>query len=241
MRQAIPRFSVGVGLVLAMAACTPVQLRMPEGFAASAAAWPVTGHSPRRSGEPLRFGPYSTTGVDEGATFSWRLPSDRLDIGGSGRPYAFAMHATGEASVEVQCRVSTLALGHDSENGRVESRTELDLTPLRGPALGCGLHSDDTAEAMALELARDGTRLHGQLETPWGVHDVRSLHGYEGLSATAYGVNGFEVLDNGRVVMVVDMLNAGRVHVDDSVPPDQRSFLAAAAAALLLLGADADA
>lgn len=241
MRQAIFMGVIGAGLACLLAACAPVRLQMPEGFAAGPAAWPVSGHSPRRLGEPLRFGPYSTVEPDEGGTFSWVLPVARIDIAGSSRKYAFNLAVPGEAPVEVQCVVRALALGHDTVNGRVESRTELDLTALRGPAVGCGLYRDDVGDAMILALAREGTHLNGQLESPWGIHEVRSLHRYEGISIPAYSVNGFEVLRDGKVVMVVDMLNAGHVHVAEGVAPAQRGWLAAAAAALLLLGADAEA
>ncbi len=232
---------VGLASVVTLAGCASAQLRMPDGFSAGDAAWPVSGHSPRRFGEPVRFGPYSALELKEGATFSWALPARRMDVGGSARRYAFTLLGIGEAPVEVQCRVRTLALGHDSVNGRVESRTELDLTALRGPMLGCGLHHDDTAEVLSLELARDGVKLHGKLVAPWAMYEVRSLHGYEGLSISAHGVNGFEVVRDGRPVMVVDMLDSGRVYLDASVEAEQRTYLAAAAAALLLLGEDAEA
>lgn len=241
MRQALFTGVMGGGLACLLAACAPVRLQMPEGFAAGPAAWPVTGHSPRRFGEPLRFGPYSAVEPEEGGTFSWALPVARIDIAGSSRNYAFRLEAPGEVPGEVQCAVRSLALGHDTANGRVESRTELDLTELRGPAVGCGLHRDDVADAMVLALTREGTHLNGRLELPWGIHEVRSLHRYEGIAIPAYGVNGFEVLRDGKVVMVVDMLDAGHVHIADGVAPAQRSWLAAAAAALLLLGDDAEA
>jgi hypothetical protein len=244
MRQAFFMIAMGAGLACLLAACAPVRLQMPEGFAVGTAAWPVSGHSPRHLGEPLSFGPYAALEPEDGGTFSWSLPVARIDIAGSSREYAFILAAPAEAAVEVQCLVRSLALGHDTVNGRVESRTELDLTALRGPMLGCGLRRadvDDVAGPLLLALTRDGTRLHGRLESPWGEHEVRSLHGYEGTPIPAYGVNGFEVLRDGKVVMVVDMLNAGNVHMADDVDPAQRSWMAAAAAALLLLGDDAEA
>src|SRR5690606_41349188 len=88
MRQALFMGVMGGGLACLLAACAPVRLQMPEGFAAGPAAWPVSGHSPRRLGEPLRFGPYSAVEPDEGGTFSWVLPGARSDPAGSSRKYA---------------------------------------------------------------------------------------------------------------------------------------------------------
>ena len=53
-----------------LASCSTVQARLPEGFAAHATAYPVTGHSPRHFNEPVRIGPYSALEMREGSTFS---------------------------------------------------------------------------------------------------------------------------------------------------------------------------
>lgn len=71
----------GLACLLALAACAPAHLRMPEGFAADAVAWPVSGHSPRTAGEPVRFGPYSALQLEDGGTFGWTLPVGRVDLG----------------------------------------------------------------------------------------------------------------------------------------------------------------
>lgn len=232
---------IGLTCVLALAACAPARLKMPDGFAAGAPAWPVTGHSPRRFGEPVRFGPYSALDMRDGSTFAWRLPAGRVDFGRSARRYAFTLVAIGQAPVETQCQVRNVALGQDSAHGRVESRLELDLTALEGPMLDCGLFHDGAEDPLPLELARKGTRLNGRLVAPWGEYEVRSLHGYEGTSIAAYAPTGFEIVSAGRPVMVVDLIDAGSVYLDPAVDEAQRTYLAAAAAALLLLGADAEA
>lgn len=232
---------VGLASVLALAACTPARLRMPDGFAAGAAAWPVSGHSPRRFGEPVRFGPYSALELQDGGTFSWALPVGQADFGRSERRYAFTLVAIGQPPVETQCRVRSLALGRDQVRGRVESRIELDMTGIEGPMLDCGLIHDDAAEPLPLQLARSGVRLHGRLVAPWGAYGIRSLHGYESTPVSAYAPTGFEVVRDGRPLMVVDLIDAGRVYLDPAVDEAQRTYLAAAAAALLLLGDDAGA
>lgn len=55
---------------IALSACAPAQVRMPEGFGARAAAYEVSGHSPRRFNQPLRFGTYSAQAMREGSTFA---------------------------------------------------------------------------------------------------------------------------------------------------------------------------
>lgn len=231
----------GVACMLALAGCTPAQLRMPDGFAAGAAAWPVSGHSPRHWNEPVRFGPYSALQLEEGGTFGWALPVGRVDVGRSARRYAFTLVAIGQAPVEAQCRVRNLALGQDGANGRVETRIEIDATALEGPMLDCGLVHDGIEPALPLALVRKGTHLDGRLASPWGDYEVRSLHGYAGTPIAGYAPTGFEIREAGRPVMVVDLIDGGRVFLDPAVDESQRTYLAAAAAILLLLGEDAEA
>ena len=232
---------MGLGVLLGLAGCATTQLQVAPGFAATAEQWPVTGHSPRHWDEPVRFGPYSALELEEGGSFGWWLPAGAVDIGGDARDYRYTLVAIGHPPVQVQCRVSNLALGRDAINGRVESRVELDLTSLVAPALGCGLRYDDGEDVSLLELARKGTHLDGRLGTPWGEASVRSLHALEGAVVDSYSPGGFEVALGGTPVMVVDVVNAGRVLFDPALDDGQRAYFAAVAAALLLLGPDADA
>lgn len=240
MRGSTARW-LGLAAVLVLAGCTPAQLRMPDGFAADATAWPVAGHSPRHWNEPVRFGPYSALQLEEGGSFGWTLPVGRVDLGRSERRYAFTLVAIGQAPVQVQCRVRDLSLGRSGANGRVETVVEVDATALEGPMLDCGLVHDGIAPALPLAMSRKGTHLDGRLASPWGTYDVRSLHGYAGTPVAGYAPTGFEIVAAGRPVLVVDLVNGGKVFLDPAVDEAQRTYLAAAAAILLLLGEDAEA
>jgi hypothetical protein len=205
-----------------LAGCATAQLQVPQGFAGGAEPLAVSGHSPRRYDEPIRFGPYSALELYDGGTFGWQLPVGALDVGGRTRDYAFTLVAIGRPPVD-------------------ESRTELDLAPLSGPAVGCGLRYDDGAEVSLLQLDRAGTHLDGRLGTPWGAARVRSLHALEGAIVDTYAPSGFEISLEGAPVMVVDVVNAGRVLLDPGLDDGQRAYFAAVAAALLMLGEDAEA
>ena len=233
--------ALAAGLAWALAGCATAQLQASPAFEAAATVFPVEGHSPRRDGQPLRIGPYRATAVRDGGTFGWQLPAGALDVGGRTRDYAFTLVAPAGPPVEVQCRVADLSLGHDDRHGRVESRTELDLTLLSGPAVGCALRADARGGVSLLQLDREGTHLDGTLGTPWGEAGVRSLHGLQGAIVDTYAPAGYEVTLRGRPVLVVDAVNAGRVLLDPSLDEAQQAWFAAVAAALLLLGDDAEA
>lgn len=228
--RALQRLAMVVATTTALAACTPAQVRLPDGFAHHASSYEVSGHSPRRFNEPVRFGPYSAPDMREGSTFSWAIPVGSVDVGRSARRYAFTLFAPDQSPVEVQCRIREWAAARGTR-----APLEVDLTALAGPMMSCGLWFDGAARVMPLEMSRKGTRLQGRLLSPWGEYEVRSVHGYEGSAWPAAEATGFELLHDGTPLMVVDMLNAGRVHMDRRPDEEERAYLAAAAAALLLL------
>ena len=207
-------------------ACTPAQMRMPDGFAADAVAYGVSGHSPRRFNQPVRFGPYSALRMREGSTFSWRVPLPAFDVGRTSRPYDYTMVARDQPPVEVQCRTQAWTVGRGDASGRLT----VDVTALAGPLLACGL------PPQALEVMHEGDGLRGHLRSPWGSdYTVRAVYGYQGTPVSGMTPTGYAIADGGSALAVVDVVNGGRVHLDRRLDDEQRVYVAAAAAALLLL------
>ncbi len=221
---------------LALAACTPAQVKLPAGFAERAQAHAVTGHSPRRFNQPIHFGPYSVRRLHDGGTFRWEAGWGEVSLVDSERPYAFTLTTLGQPPVEVQCESRNVRLRREDE----DSTLELDFTGLQGPVLACGLQVGGTGPVLPLELSVGRDRLEGRLGSPWGTLEVRSLHGYAGSTLASMDASGFEVSQGGQPWLVVETLNAGRVLLDPSADPRSQAYLAAVATALLLLDADLD-
>ena len=212
-------------------ACTPAQMRMPDGFAADAVAYEVSGHSPRRFNQPVRFGPYSALRMREGSTFSWRMPLPAFDVGRTSRPYDYTMVARDQPPVEVQCRTQAWTVGRGDASGRLT----VDVTALAGPLLACGRRMDGRPP-QALEVMHEGDGLRGHLRSPWGSdYTVRAVYGYQGTPVSGMTPTGYAIADGGSALAVVDVVNGGRVHLDRRLDDEQRVYVAAAAAALLLL------
>lgn len=223
--------ATAVLLVGPLSACAPAQLRMPEGFGADTVAYEVSGHSPRRFNEPVRFGPYSALEMQEGSTFAWAVPLPGFDVGRTSKPYAYTLVARDLPPVQVQCLTRAWMAGA----GRESRRATFDLTALSGPLLACGLQLDGEI-AQPLEIARQGRHLEGRLLAPWGrEYAVRGLNGYEGTPITATTPTGYAIVDGAITLAVVDVLNGGRVHLARTLDDQQRVYFAATAAALLLL------
>lgn len=229
MRTIVPATLASV--VVSLAACTTAQLRMPDGFDAEAVAYEVSGHSPRRFNEPVRFGPYSALEMKEGSTFAWTVPLPGFDLGSTRKPYAYTLVARDLPPVQVQC----LTHAWTAAAGRPSRRATLDLTAVSGPLLACGLQLDGQAP-QPLEVARQGRHLEGRLLAPWGhTYAVRGLNGYAGTPVTSTEPTGYAIVDGGTTLAVVDVLNGGRVHLARTLDDEQRVYFAATATALLLL------
>ncbi len=223
--------ATAVLLVVSLSSCTTAALRLPDGFGADAVAYEVSGHSPRRFNEPVRFGPYSALEMREGSTFAWAVPLPGFELGQSRKAYAYTLVARDLPPVQVQCRNQAWA----ASGGRASRRASVDLTALSGPLLGCGLRLDD-GPVQTLEVTRQGGQLQGRLLAPWGqAYRVRELRGYAGTPITSTTPTGYAIADGGTTLAVVDVLNGGRVHLARTLDDDQRVYFAASAAALLLL------
>lgn len=206
------------------------RLRMPDGMPEAVDTLTVSGHSPRRHGEPVRIGPYSALELREGDRFGWEIPLGRPALRGLDTGWAFTQIAIGQAPVQVQCRARARALVH----GDADATLSVDLDMLRTrPVLVCAFRSDGE-ERHVLELFRRGERLEGTASGPDGAYRVASLHGLEGTPLPSGTPAGYQVREDGRTVMVVDRLNAGAVSLDSGLSPAQRVPLAALATALLM-------
>lgn len=237
MLSTLPRVS-GIGLVAVLlattgltAACATLQARLPDGFAAQATAYPVSGHSPRRFNEPVRIGPYSALEMREGSTFAWSIPLGSADLRRTSKPYAFTLVALELPPVEVQCLTRATWAGTGSEARRLE----IDMTALEGPMMECGLRMDGMPPR-GMQLARKGMGLVGTLDAPWGDrYEISSLSHYEGSKWRSGTPTAYRIASGEETLAVVDVVNAGRVHLATSIDAERRVYFAAAAASLLLL------
>lgn len=212
----------------ALAACTPATVRLPPELAGDGIAYEVEGHSPRRWQQALRFGPYRTVGMREGADFSWGLPIFGSQFGRASKPWRFTLVALGEAPVEVDCRTQATHL--------YKRGFSVDISEALAPRMVCGVRQDG-GEPLVFELADKGHRYDGAIFPARGgrvVFGVRSLHGYAGSPLDSAEPLGYEIQRGDRTVAAIDTLNAGRVTFSPDTAPRERVLLAAMASALLM-------
>jgi hypothetical protein len=208
------RLPVSLSLLL-LFSCATAQIDLP------ADAYDVSGSNPRRWNQPLSFGEWRTSSVNEGTTRSFLVDLDIIQAGKTDQAYRMRLN-----DVDVECHTREIAIGRDG--------FFLDPNLGREPLLVCGL--DEAGGRTVLALSRTGQvepTLRGELRGVEGgpALEVRSIH-RAGSSLPSGEPFGFEILENGRRVAAVETINRGRVWIDPNAP--NRDTLAAAAAALLL-------
>lgn len=207
-------------LLLTLGACTTAQIDLP------ADSYTVEGANPRRWNQPLSFGEWRTSMVDEGTTRSFLADLDIVQVGKADQGYRMTI---GGAFVE--CHTREAVIGRDG--------FFLDANLGREPLLVCGV--DDAGARSVLALSRSGKiepAFRGELRGVSGgpAFEVRSIQRVTGSSLPSGEPFGYEILSAGRRVAAVETINRGRVWIDPSAP--NRDTLAAAA---LLLFRDPDA
>jgi hypothetical protein len=201
--------------LLLLVGCTTAQIDLPGD------AYAVEGANPRRWNQPLSFGEWRTSMVDEGTTRSFLADLDIVQVGKADQGYRMTL---GDAFVE--CHTREVVIGREG--------FFVDANLGREPLLVCGI--DDAGTRSIFALSRTGKvepAFRGELRGVSGGPslEVRSIHRI-GSSIPSGEPFGYEILGDGRRVAAVETINRGRGWIAPDAP--NRDALAATAAALLL-------
>lgn len=217
-----------VALVLSsvFTGCATARVRVDPALSA-AAPLPVTGANPRRWGAPVRFGPHATGPVSGDTTFGWSLTVlAGAGVGGKSRPYAWTSHGPAGAVV-AEC--------HDRELEVFAGSLAIDVKGATGqPRLACAFRPQAGGAPWTLTVRATGRpdpAYRGELGDGASAYAVRSVHALEGTPIPLGTPAGWALERDGRVVAMVETMNAGRVWLPGG---QDDGALAAAATALLL-------
>jgi hypothetical protein len=215
------RFGTACMLFL-LAACSSVstaRIDMP------ADALLVEGANPRRWNQQLSFGSWRTISVREGAQRSLLVDLGVIELARADQAYRFALESPA-GTTNVECHTREVVVG----------RAGVFVQPSMGrePVLVCGFERGESQSVFALTRSgRVEPSLRGELRQIGGpTFDVRSVHRVIGSPIASGDPFGFEILENDKVLAIVETINRGRVWMDIDV--ENRDDLAAAATALLL-------
>src|SRR5215212_3859386 len=127
-----------VVLILLLAACSTVQ---PVRIQIPATAVNVEGGNPRVWNQPLSFGEWHTTSVDEGATRSFLIPLGILEAGKTDQAYRLTLQGRG-VPTSIECHTRELVAG--------SAGVFLQPSLGRSPVLVCAFTRTGTRSVLAL-------------------------------------------------------------------------------------------
>ncbi len=202
--------------LLLLVSCTTAQIDLPDG------SYAVEGANPRRWNQPISFGEWRTSTVNEGTTRSMFVDLDIVQVGKVDQGYRMNL-----GDVAVECHTREILISR--------AGFFVDANLGREPLLVCGL--DEAGMRSLFALSRTGAiepTFRGELRGVAGgpAFEVRSIHRVAGSSIPSGEPFGYEILSDGRRVAAVETINRGRVWIDPNAP--NRDVLAGTAAALLL-------
>ncbi|HEY0142755.1 MAG TPA: hypothetical protein VGF48_17780 [Thermoanaerobaculia bacterium] len=212
-------------LLLLTTGCSLARLEMPEHE-----SYNVTGANPRLWKRPISFGPWATKTVDMGVRHSWLAGLRGIEIGRVDQVYNLELEGR-DGATRVDCHTQDFVIGR---NG-----FWIDPTFGAEPALLCGFERHDQRAVLILgKTGRIEPSLTGDLrnaddENAPGLL-IRSLHRITPKHWPSPTPLGYEVVDRGRTVAIVETANRGRVWIDPALDVTLRERIAAASAALLL-------
>lgn len=212
-------------VLLLLTGCSLARLQMPEGE-----SYTVTGANPRLWRRPISFGPWATKTVDMGRQHAWLAQLRGVQIGRVDQVYTLELEGR-DGATRVDCHTQDFEIGR---NG-----FWVDPTFGSEPKLLCGFERHD--QRAVLVLGKTGTiepSLTGDLRDAGDENApgllIRSVHRPTPKHWPAPTPLGYEIVDRGKVVAIVETANRGRVWIDPQLDTGLRERIAAAAAALLL-------
>lgn len=218
--------------VLLLAGCTTARLAIPDDLGSRADAYPCIGRGGFSFAETFSFGPYEVFDIHRGWTrrVAWGIAL--YERSRACQQYEFSLRAPSGPAWHGQAVTGV----HKEDLKDTVSGGELTWGLSRAVSFVARLGLADQTDAWTLALAEDrnGILLNGTLTDGKASYRVEGSRQLAGTSMPLMENAGFLIYDGPRLVAAIDLLNAGAVHLDHSLPAHQRPPLAAAAAALLL-------
>lgn len=207
---------------VAVAGCQVAQMKVSPALA-DVAPFSVRGANPRVWNTDVAFGPWHTSQVREGLTWSFGYRLLGIEARYAQQPYQLVV-ATGNARLQAECITRALSL----------SRNDLSVDPALGrlPALSCGFTGADEGTLRLNTTAANAEQ--GEVVFGSDRWSVRSVDTFQGSPIRNTEPIGYELSDDGSVVAAVETINSGRVWISPALSPQQQSRVAMLAAVLLL-------
>ena len=224
--------SAAAFLFLAAAGCQSARMAVPPELESGADAWPCIGRGGLAFAENFSFGPYRVSDVRRSWTrrVSWSVAF----YGQSSARQRFEFSLQSPSAQAWQAQAATGMRRDDLKESIGGGQLTWGLSRNVEFAARIAPAGDSNAWTLALSDAMDAKPMQGVFSGNGTSFRVEGTHKLAGSSIPLSYPSGFLVFDGPRIVAAIDVVNAGSVYFDRSLPESLRDPLAAASAALLL-------
>lgn len=220
--------------LLALGACAPATMQLDSSLAQHATAMPVTGKQGWQLNQVLSFGGFHTGKVERGWTFSYEVPFILTFQG--------AREKLGFQQFDGSGRVADVYLVNSLRNDELPLLKDFfSLSIVDETALSGSIVTDTDVWDFLVYVPSPDLRersYEGFVSTGTTVFDVTEVKTYANTpdepAPSSGQALGYEFRVYGQVVGAVEVINGGKVWLDERLSEDQRLVLASVASALLL-------
>lgn len=233
-----------LSIYMSLAACTTPQMLLQEPLASEATPMPVKGRQGWLINQRLSFGNYQTDRVQRGWTFSYGIDLFLTELQGAQQKFSFTIEDERGQRFTVMSahKLRGLVIPVDRFALKAKPAVEelLSFTVQTKDMMAATLYDhQEQAVWHMLMMHPDDFRKNGKYvgllsndaDAPIQIVPVRKLAAQK---SWGRDIVGFEFQQDGKSLAAVELLNQGRVWVNQSLSDDMQSLLAAACAGLLL-------
>jgi hypothetical protein len=233
-----------LSFIISLSACTTPQMLLQEPLASAAMPMPVKGRQGWLLNQQLSFGPYQTDQVQRGWTFSYGVDLFLTELQGAKQKFSFTLQDEKAQRYTVmsahQLRGLSIPADRFAPQARPAVQELLSFTIQTQDMMAATLydHQQEQIWHMLMMHPEDFRKngkyvglLTNEKDTPIQVVPVRKLSGQKSWGGD---IVGFEFQQDGKSLAAVELLNQGKVWIDNTLTDDMQSLLAAACATLLL-------
>ena len=224
---------------LSLGGCQAGHMALPQELQGNSTELAVEGLRLSVFDGAFEFGPYRVTDVHRGWTSGG---GDSVSDGGSEisrtsakQKYRLSISGPDRPARAVQC-VNTAEWSGVETEGLMGGGFGIEFSS--DHRLVCTLTQDGGATparlVMTKSLSANETALHGAMVDGATRVDIAATHKLDSTPLQVGSPTGYLFHSEGRLVGAVEVMNTGTVWLDNAVPPETRSALAAASAILLL-------
>jgi hypothetical protein len=223
---------------LSLGGCGTAHMALPQSLQGGSSELAVEGRQLLLFGDSFRIGPYSVTDVHRGWTqtegSSASTGGSELSSARARQKYRFSVNEPDRPAWAVQC-VNTAGWSRLDTEGLLGGRFGVEFAADR--QLACTFQRDGGGTPARLVMAESlnrNTGWQGAMRSGDTQIEISATHGVVGTPLHVGAPTGYIFRIDDRTVGAVEVINAGTVWVDNAVPPETRSALAATSAVLLL-------